>query len=82
MSIGLKDALGDKYAKMVVKEVSYEATDPTIDTQVIALARLRRRHADHRGDSEIRRAGDPQGRRDRLEAAALHDQRLDLGRAR
>jgi branched-chain amino acid transport system substrate-binding protein len=35
--IGLKDALGDNYAKMVVKEVSYEATDPTIDTQVIAL---------------------------------------------
>ncbi len=35
--IGLKDAFGDKYAKMVVKEVSYEATDPTIDTQVIAL---------------------------------------------
>jgi branched-chain amino acid transport system substrate-binding protein len=34
---GLKDALGDKYAKMVVKEASYETTDPTIDSQIVTL---------------------------------------------
>ncbi|HKA86455.1 MAG TPA: ABC transporter substrate-binding protein [Haliangiales bacterium] len=35
--IGLKEALGDKYATMVVKEASYEVTDPTIDSQVVSL---------------------------------------------
>jgi branched-chain amino acid transport system substrate-binding protein len=35
--IGLKDGLGEAYAKMVVKEVSYETTDPTIDSQVVSL---------------------------------------------
>jgi branched-chain amino acid transport system substrate-binding protein len=34
---GVKDVLGGSYATKVVKEVSYEVTDPTIDTQVIAL---------------------------------------------
>jgi branched-chain amino acid transport system substrate-binding protein len=34
---GLKDGLGDKYDKMVVKSVSYEVTDPTIDSQVLDL---------------------------------------------
>ena len=35
--IGLKEGLGDSYAKMVVKEVSYETTDPTIDSQAVTL---------------------------------------------
>jgi branched-chain amino acid transport system substrate-binding protein len=34
---GLKDGLGDKYAKMVVKEASYEVTDPTVDSQIVTL---------------------------------------------
>ncbi len=34
---GLKKGLGDKYNKMVVKEVSYETSDPTIDSQIITL---------------------------------------------
>jgi ABC-type branched-subunit amino acid transport system substrate-binding protein len=34
---GLKDGLGDKAAKMIVAEVSYEVTDPTIDSQVVTL---------------------------------------------
>ncbi len=34
---GLKKGLGDKYQKMVVKEVSYETSDPTIDSQIITL---------------------------------------------
>jgi branched-chain amino acid transport system substrate-binding protein len=34
---GLKDGLGDKAAKMIVSEVSYEVTDPTIDSQIATL---------------------------------------------
>ena len=35
--VGVKDALGDKYNSVVVKEASYEVTDATIDSQVTAL---------------------------------------------
>ena len=36
--VGLKNSLGEKVAKeMIVKEVSYEVTDPTIDSQVLDL---------------------------------------------
>lgn len=34
---GLKDGLGDKFDKMVVKTLSYEVSDPTIDSQVLEL---------------------------------------------
>ncbi len=34
---GLKDGLGDKAAKMIVGEVSYEVTDPTVDSHVVTL---------------------------------------------
>jgi branched-chain amino acid transport system substrate-binding protein len=34
---GVKDVLGDKFSKMVVKEVSYEVTEPTVDSQVVTL---------------------------------------------
>ena len=34
---GLKDGLGDKFDKMVVKTLSYEVTDPTIDSQILQL---------------------------------------------
>jgi ABC-type branched-subunit amino acid transport system substrate-binding protein len=34
---GLKDGLGDRAAKMVVAEASYEVTDPTIDSQIVSL---------------------------------------------
>ena len=33
---GLKDGLGDKM-KMIVAEVSYEVTDPTVDSQIVQL---------------------------------------------
>mgnify|MGYP000453310573 CR=1 FL=1 len=32
-----RKGLGDKASKMIVKEVGYELSDPTIDTQIIAL---------------------------------------------
>jgi branched-chain amino acid transport system substrate-binding protein len=35
--VGLKEALGDNYSKMVLKEVSYEVTDATVDSQVVSL---------------------------------------------
>ncbi len=34
---GVRDALGAEHAGMLVKEVSYEVTDPTVDSQVITL---------------------------------------------
>jgi ABC-type branched-subunit amino acid transport system substrate-binding protein len=34
---GLKDALGDRYDSLVVKSMSYEVTDPTIDSQILQL---------------------------------------------
>jgi len=34
---GLKDSLGDKASRLIVSEMSYEVTDPTVDQQVVAL---------------------------------------------
>jgi len=34
---GFRDGLGDKAASMIVKEVSYETSDPTVDSQVAQL---------------------------------------------
>ncbi|HVJ55834.1 MAG TPA: ABC transporter substrate-binding protein [Aliidongia sp.] len=34
---GIKAVLGDKYDKMVVKDVSYEVADPTVDSQIVTL---------------------------------------------
>jgi branched-chain amino acid transport system substrate-binding protein len=34
---GLKDGLGSKAAQLIVKEQSYELSDPTIDTQMVTL---------------------------------------------
>ena len=35
--IGLKDGLGAKHAAMVIKELSYEVSEPTVDSQIITL---------------------------------------------
>ena len=34
---GLKDVLGAEHAGMIVKEASYETTEPTVDSQVVTL---------------------------------------------
>ncbi|MBN8990494.1 MAG: ABC transporter substrate-binding protein [Rhizobiales bacterium] len=34
---GLRDGLGEKAATMIVKELSYETSDPTIDSQILIL---------------------------------------------
>jgi len=38
--IGMKAGLGDKAASMIVGELSYEPTDPTIDSQIVKLKSL------------------------------------------
>ena len=75
---GLRDGLGAK-AGMIIADKSYEIGDPTIDSQIVALK-------DSGADifmtwaaPEGRGAGDPQGRRTRLEAGVFRRQRLDLG---
>ena len=35
--IGLKEVLGTEHASMIVKEASYETSEPTIDSQVVTL---------------------------------------------
>ena len=35
--IGLREALGDKADKMIVMTQTYETTDPTVDSQIVAL---------------------------------------------
>ena len=76
---GLKDGLGDK-ANMIIADKSYEVSDPTIDSQIVAL---------HDSGADIffswaapegLGAGDPEGRRARLEAEVLPGQHRDLGR--
>jgi branched-chain amino acid transport system substrate-binding protein len=34
---GLKDGLGDKASKLITTEVTYETSDPTIDSQIVSL---------------------------------------------
>jgi ABC-type branched-subunit amino acid transport system substrate-binding protein len=34
---GMQDGLGDKFKTMVIKQLSYEVTDPTIDSQMVEL---------------------------------------------
>ena len=79
---GLKDGLGAKAASMIVAQESYETTEPTIDYPHRQAEIQRRRRVRRHHDAEIRRAGDQEGRRDRVEAAAFPQQRLGLGRQR
>ena len=64
----------------IVKHVTYEMTDPTVDSQIIQLKDSGANVFFNIVDAEVRRPGDPQGGRDRLEAGALPDQRLGFGR--
>ena len=45
---------------MIVKEVSYEVSDPTVDLQVITLQGAGVDTPHHRGDAQSRGAGHPQ----------------------
>ena len=79
---GFKDGLGAKAASMIVMEESYEVSEPTIDSHIVKLKVDRRRRVHQHHHAEIRGAGDQEERRDRLEAAALPQQRLGLDRQR
>src|SRR5947209_1881862 len=35
--VGLKDVLGDQYAKLVISEMAFEVSMPTVDSQVVAI---------------------------------------------
>ena len=65
--IGLKEALGAEHAGMVVKEVSYEVSEPTVNSQIVTLQGAGVDTLLYRRDAEIRGAGDPQDLRPRLE---------------
>ena len=79
---GFKDGLGAKAASMIVIEESYEvsAADHRLPHRQAEVDRRRRLLQHHH--AEIRGAGDQEERRDRLEAAALPQQRLGLDRQR
>ena len=79
---GFKDGLGAKAASMIVIEESYEVSraDHRFPHRQAEVDRRRRVLQHHH--AEIRRAGDQEECRDRLEAAALPQQRLGLGRQR
>ena len=69
---GLEDGLGDKAKTMIVEHArTYEATDPTVDSQLIHAQGLRRRHALPDSPTPSWRRRRSQARRPRLEAAHL-----------
>ena len=80
--IGLKDALGAEHAGMIVKEASYETSEPTVDSQIVTLQGSGADMFFIAATPEIRGAGDPQVLRSRLDAGALHEQRLAVDRHR
>ncbi len=74
---GLKDALGDKFDTMVVKSVSYEVTDPTVESQVVSLQAAGADVVLNAATPKFGCPDDPQDLRSRLEAHPLHDQRIE-----
>ena len=75
---GLRDGLGDK-AGMIIADKSYEVERSHDRFPDRRAARFRRRHLLLMGGAERIGAGDPQGRRTRLEAEILSCQYRDLG---
>ena len=74
---GVRDMLGPRFDS-TVRLVSHEATDPTINSQIVSLASSGAEVLVCGIDAALRRAGDPPRPRHRLEADVLHDQRVDL----
>ena len=78
--IGLKDGLGADHAGMVIKEASYETSEPTVDSQVVTLQGSGADVFLIARDAQSRRPGDPQVLRSRMERGPLHDRRLPVDR--
>ena len=57
--MGFDDVLDPARADMIVKEASYETSEPTVNSQVVDASRFRRERLHHCSDAEIRRPGDP-----------------------
>ena len=76
---GFKEGLG-KDVNKVVKHVTYEIDRPDGRQPDHPAQGFRRQRLLQHRDPEVRRPGDPQGRRSRLEAGAVPQQRLVLGR--
>ncbi len=76
---GLKDGLNGKMR--IVAEAPYETTDPTVDSQVINLkaSGVGRRHRLQCCNAKIRRPGDQENRRARLETGPSPRLYLRLG---
>ena len=79
--IGLREGLGDKADKMIVATQTYETTDATVDSQIVALQGS---GADVMLTVAIPKFAAQAIRKDlrhRLEADPLPQQRVDLGRS-
>ena len=72
---GFKEGLGKEVGR-VVKHVTYEVTDPTVDIADHPAQGLRRQRLLQHRDPEVRGPGHAQGGRPRLEAGAVPEQRL------
>ena len=77
---GLQDVLGADHAGMLVKDGVLRDLRAHGQLADRDLAGFRGGHPHHRGDAEIRRPGDPQILRSRLERDPLSQQRLALDR--
>ncbi len=51
---GFRDIFGDRYGKLVIKEVTYEVSDPTVELASPAATGFRRRCPDDCGHSKVR----------------------------
>ena len=76
---GFKEGLG-KEAGKIVKHVTYEVTDPDGRQPDHPAQGFRRQRLLQHRHAQGRRPGDPQGGRHRLEAGAVPQQRVGLGR--
>ena len=79
---GLKDGLGAKAASMIVIEESYEVSEPTIDNHIVKLKSTGADVFINITTPKFAAQAIKKNRRDRLEAAALPQQRLGLDRQR
>ena len=77
---GFEDGLGDKAKTMIVSKVTLRGHRPDGGQPDGDAQGLGRRHLLQHHDAEVRGAGDQEGGRDRLEADALPEQRVGLGR--
>ena len=65
---GVKDGLGEKSAKMLAAEMTYEVTDATVDSQIVQMQGMGVDVLIDATLAQVRGAGDSQGLRHWLEA--------------